>query len=321
VADAYFDTGLTDIIKAAYDRFAYNALRPELVFEGLAKVKPSMQTAPGSSVTFTFWDDMDAQVTPLHEVNDPELINVDTDQVTVTLAEYGAAAATTKKMRGTTFLPGVDRDVSELVGYNGGLSYDTLVRTVAVGGSQVTYAGSATDRDEVASNGTLTAAKVRYAVAKLRGQSVRPYMGRRYLSFIHPDVSVDLRQETGAAAWVEPVNAMDAARRWEGLVGAFEGAWFVEAARAPLFVNASNGAGSTGNIDVYASLFFGQQALAMAYSQSESQEKPVFVIGPVTDVFRRKHTFGWHWFGGFNIFRQEAIYRVETASSIANNAS
>jgi N4-gp56 family major capsid protein len=319
VADAFFDTGLTDLVKAAYNRFADNALRPEHIFKGLAKIKPTRLSAAGSTVTFTFYDDFAEQTTPLSENADPELINVDTDPVTVTLAEYGAAAATSKKLRGTTFLPGVDRDVAELIGYNAGLSYDTLVRNTAVAGTQVAYAGTAADRDEVSANENITAAKVRYINAKLRGGNARPLVGGRYLAFIHPDSSYDLRTETGAAAWVEPVNASDAGRRWDGMIGAFEGSMFVEASRAPIHANAGDGAGAAGTIDVYSTLFFGAQALCMAYSEAESAEMPQFVIGPVTDVFKRRHTFGWYWLGGFGIYRQESIYRLESASTIGTN--
>ncbi len=321
MADAYFDTGLTDLVKAAQDRYARNALRPELVFGGLAKVRPSAQSAPGSSVAFNFWDDIAAQTTPLNEVTDPEFIATTTSTKTVTLVEYGAAAASTKKFRGTTLLPGVDRDIAELIGYNGGLSYDALVRATVEAGTNVAYAGAATARNNVQTTHTLTAAKVRQAVARLRTANAKPYMNGKYLAFIHPDVSVDLRAETGAAAWNDPVNFSDAQRRWEGLVGAFEGAFFVEASRAPLYVNASNGSGSTGNIDVYATIFLGKEALAMAYSASESAETPVFMQGPIIDVFRRKHPYGWHWFGGFTRLREAAIYRVESASSIGANAS
>jgi N4-gp56 family major capsid protein len=136
---------------------------------------------------------------------------------------------------------------------------------------------------------------------------------------------VDLRQETGDAGWLVPTNQLDMAgrnSRWYGRVGLYEGCMWIETPRAPVFVNASNDAGSTGNIDVYATIICGREALSMAYSSVEHGPEPTFVVGPITDTLRRFHTFGWKWFGGFGRFRDvEELYRIESASTIGNNAS
>jgi N4-gp56 family major capsid protein len=99
-----------------------------------------------------------------------------------------------------------------------------------------------------------------------------------------------------------------------------EGFRFVEAPRAPLFADASNGAGAGGTIDVYRTLFMGRQAIAKAYSNVDGNgANPRVIPGPVTDKLRRFVPMGWYWLGGYGIFRQNAIYAVETASSIGVN--
>lgn len=322
MADSNFNTTtMTNLVKTAYDRMAYNALRPELYMVAFAKVKPTMQTQPGSPVVFNFYGDHAAQTTALNETTDPETISVSMSTVSVTLAEYGAVSRTTKKYRGLSMVPAPDRDVAELIGYNAGLSHDTLARDVLVAGSNVVYAGTATARNQVSANENIVAADVAYAVAKMRGANVKPWAGGKYVSLIHPDVAVDLRSETGDGSWVSPANYSDAQRRWNGDVGSFAGAQFIEASRAPYFTNAGDGSGGAGNIDVYATLFMGQECLAMAYSKPESAPTPQFVIGPVTDALNRHHLFGWYWMGGFARFREEALYRIEAASTIGNNAS
>ena len=40
------------------------------------------------------------------------------------------------------------------------------------------------------------------------------------------------------------------------------------------------------------------------------------VIGPVVDKLMRARPLGWYGVAGWNLYRQEALYRVETSSSI-----
>ena len=62
---------------------------------------------------------------------------------------------------------------------------------------------------------------------------------------------------------------------------------------------------------VFNTYFAGQQALAEAVA-----EEPHVVIGPVVDKLMRHRPLGWYGVLGFAIYRDEALYRVETSSSI-----
>ena len=328
MADVNFSTAdVGGLVKTVFDRMALNALRPELYFVDCARYEPSMLAMPGNVHTFTFYPDMAAATTALNEVTDPDVVAVTPTTKTVTLLEYGNAARSTRKFRGTAFVPAPDRDIAELIGWNAGLSQDTLARTVMAGGTNVTYCGTATSQTTIGTGDTMTGAKVRYVVAKLRGANAKGFgamgvAGNNYAAFIHPDVSVDLRQETGGGGWSDPVNMTEngVTRRWEGLIGKYEGCGFIETPRAPVVTNASNDAGSTGNIDAYQTLFVARDAVAFS-SGADNGKLPEFVEGPQIDRLRRHHTFGWYWLGGFCILREEALYRVEGASSIGDNAS
>lgn len=328
MADADFSTsGVSGLVKTVFDRVALNALRPELYFVNCATYEPSQLAMPGSIHTFTFLPDLAAATTELNELTDPETVNITPTTKTVTLKEYGNVARSTRKFRGTQFLssPAPDPMIAELIGWNAGLSQDTLARDVIIGGSNVTYAGTATATTDIATTDTLTGSKVRFVVAKLRANNARGWgqmgvPGNNYAAFIHPDVSVDLREETGAAGWAEPVNNSDAMRRWEGLIGRFEGCAFMETPRAAISANASNNAGSTGNIDVYHTVFLARDAIG--FSTGEGIGKmPEMVMSPQVDRLRRHNTMGWYWLGGFVRLREECLYRVESASSIGANAS
>ncbi|RMH67985.1 MAG: N4-gp56 family major capsid protein [Actinomyces sp.] len=308
-------TGTADLSTstAAYDALANFALRPMLHFDQVARKRPTRQTHRGASVTFDFYDDLAAATTPLTETADVTPVAMSDSTVTVTLVEYGNAVQTTAKLRGTSFLE-VDADAANVIGYNAGLSIDTLARTQLEGGTNVRYAGSATSRATVAATDTLSVADIRYVAAKLRSNSAMPLIGSLFVGFMHPDVAYDVRAETGNDAWVNPANYSDAARRWNGIVGAFEGVMWIETPRASLLTDA----GST-TTDVYLTTVVGREALAKAFSSVVSGPTPRIVIGPQTDALRRFNTVGWYWLGGHARFREAALYRIESASSIGAN--
>ena len=64
---------------------------------------------------------------------------------------------------------------------------------------------------------------------------------------------------------------------------------------------------------VFNTYFAGQQALAEAVA-----EEPHVVIGPVVDKLMRNRPMGWYGVLGFARYREEALYRVESGSSIAS---
>jgi N4-gp56 family major capsid protein len=113
--------------------------------------------------------------------------------------------------------------------------------------------------------------------------------------------------ESSAAGWVVPnAYGISQDRIWAGEVGRYKGAYFVESPR--LYV-ATDGAASA---KVYRTILCGQQALAEAVA-----EEPHTVIGPVTDKLNRFRPIGWYGVLGFARFREEALYRIESGSSIA----
>lgn len=309
--------GSTDFAQTAFDLMTYYALRPQLYFDAVADIQPTNQSQAGSAVKFTIMNDLAFATTALNESTDVTPVAVSDSQVTLTLAEYGNAVTTTALARGTSFLD-LDPVVANLVGFNAGGSVDTLARDVLKAGTNIAYEGQAVSRATVIPTDTLTAANVRAARAFLLRNNV-PMIGGYYMSFIHPDVSYDLRGQTGAATWNEPHAYSTPENLWTGELGSFSGFRFVETPRAPIFADAGS---STTNTDVYRTLFLGRQALAKAYSYVDGNGAyPMTIPGPVTDILRRFVPIGWYWLGAYGIFRQSSLYAYEGASSIGKNAS
>jgi len=309
--------------QAAYDRLAYFALRSELLFDQAADVQATNQAMPGSSVIFTIFNELAAATSELNEITDLTPSTMGDTNVTVTLAEYGNTINTTAKLRGTAFLD-VDAAAANLIGYNAGNSMDQVVREVLAAGTNVAYGGGGatlpTSRTTVAAEDIIAANDIRKQTAALRGANVPTYNGY-YIGFIHPDVSYDLRRETGNASWNAPHVNMDTANIYNGEIGTFESVRFIETPRTKVRADASNGAGAAGTVDVYDTYIMGRQALAKAHSMVDGNGMvPRVVRGPVVDSLMRFNPIGWYWLGGYGRFREASLRRIESSSSIGVNA-
>jgi N4-gp56 family major capsid protein len=301
------------LVQKAYDRLVEFALRSQPLLRSVADKRPARQSMPGSSIVFQIYNDMSKATTALSEQVDPDSVAIGTPTaVTVTLNEYGNAVLTTRKLQ-LFSLADVDPAIANIVAFNMADSIDEIVQTELRGGTNVIYASNASGTRATATTNvtgahTLKAADIRLAIAKLRAGKAVARKGSLYWCAIHPEVSHDLRAETGSASWRLPHEYQSNENIWAGEIGTFEGAYFIE---SPRLYNATDGGSSA---RVFRTLLAGQQALAEAVA-----EEPHVVIGNVTDKLMRLRPIGWYGVLGFKRYREEALYRIESSSSI--NAS
>lgn len=321
--DALTKTSSVAWDQTAYNRLAYFDLRPELYMDGFADVQPTAQAMPGASVVFNITSDMAVASTAINESTDVDAVALSDSEVTLTLAEYGNVVKSTKRLRSVSYLP-VDEILINVISYNAGVSIDTICRDVLKAGNNVSYVGGKTARNTITPDdhfGTTTARTgaqaVRKTVADLRSANVAT-IGGSYVGVIHPDVSYDFRGATGGSNWRDPHTYSAPENIFNGEIGQFEGVRFVESPRAPIFSDAGS---STTLTDVYATLILGQQALAKAWSiQDGGSPLPSVFPTPIVDNLRRFLGAAWYWLGAYGIFRQTALRRIESSSSIGTNA-
>lgn len=313
MANAYTDTSaLSGLVKASYDRYVEFALRAQPLFRNLADKRPVQQAMPGSSVVFSLYQDLAVATSTLTETTDPDAValsNVNT--VTVTLAEYGNTVLNTRKL-GEFAFSDVDPAVANIVAFNMADSIDNIVVNKLITGTNVLYGtgGSTTPSSTatVAAEDTISVADIRKAVAKLRANKAVPREGNLYAAYIHPEVAHDLRAESGSGSFddIRKYTEGNVGNILGGVVGVLGGAYFVETPRA---YSATDGDTST---KVYRTIIAGQQALAEA-----TAVEPGVVIGPVVDKLMRFRPVGWYSLQGWSIYRDAALYRIESSSSIA----
>ena len=381
--------GGAGLVQKAYDRLLEFALRSEPLIRSVADKRPAKQAIPGSTVVLQKYVDLDTKTSTLTETVDPDAVALSTPtSVTVTLNEYGNAVLVTRALE-LFSLADVDPAIANIIAYNLADSIDSVAMTTLRSGSNNIFAGNATATANVDAADTLDSADIRRAVAKLRSNKAKGRRGNAYWVGIHPEVSHDLRAETGDLGWRYPQaqSAENSSKIWAGEIGEYEGAFFVESSR--LF-NAKTGADQTAlatttatvagtsagftlgvaassvigtraevgdkisgtgiasgakitavsvvganeiiTVDtahtgavtvgatitvtpvtrVFDTIACGSQAMAEAVA-----EEPHVVIGNVTDKLMRFRPMGWYGVLGFAVYRDEALFRITSGSSIA----
>ena len=342
MANAYTDSSSGSLgnylVQTAYDRYVEFALRAVPMVRDVADKRPVQQAMPGSSVVFQIYTDLAQATSPLSEDVDPDAVALgNTTQVSVTLNEYGNASLATRKLE-LFSLSDVDPAIADIIAFNMADSLDTVALQTLTGGPNAiaevngsavsTFAGTYTNgttNKSILSTDVIKSRDIRLAVAKLRANKAVPRQGEYYWVGIHPEVSHDLRAETGSGGWRDDHKYSDtgASEFWPGTIGTYEGAMFVESPRMANFTDGT-GAGSssgtfgtssyvnaTGGVRVFRTLVAGKQALAEAVA-----EEPHVIFGPVVDKLMRFRPIGWYGVLGWARYRDASLVRIESTSSI-----
>jgi N4-gp56 family major capsid protein len=218
MANAFTGTAaMANLVQTTYDRALEFALRAQPMFRMVADKRPVQQAMPGSSVVFELYQDLAQAITPLNELVDPDAVAAgNPTTVSVTLNEYGNSILVSNKLDLFSFTD-VTAGLVNQVAWNLVDSVDLLVQNVLAAGTQtirtdgttVGYGFGTTPTNPIAltaidSDSVFTSTMARLAVTQLRTNKVHPNKGSYYTAYIHPQVSYDLRRETGAAAWRDP---------------------------------------------------------------------------------------------------------------------
>ena len=246
-------SSISNLVQAAYDQYVRMALRSIPVMRSLADVKPVQQAMPGSSVVFSIYSDLAQATSTLTESSDVSSIALgNPSQVTVTLAEYGSAVSTTKKLNLTSFND-VDSALADIIAYNAADSIDNVVGQVLCAGTNVIYANGPSGTVPTASSAilpvdTITTADIRNAVVTLRTNKALPRIGELYAAYLHPRQSADLRAESGTGGFQELTKYVERTPFTAGAVGVLEGAFVVETPRVLNGLKLSAGLSTTTTI-------------------------------------------------------------------------
>ena len=299
-------SGLGNLVVNAYDTYVRAALRSLPVMRSVADLRPVSMTNPGTTLKFAVYDNLTAATTALTETSDVTPVALgNPTQVTVTVTEYGNAVEQTEKVNLAAFSD-IDTMIGDAIAYNAADTLDKLLATALTGGTVVKYGGSRTSTGTLTASDVLSTTMLRKAQTALLEANAQPRIGDLYTLFIHPRQAFDLRAETGSGGFVDihKYTTENVGNLLTGTIGVLEGFQVVQTTRVP---SAAEGASSA---TVYKAVAVGKEALLEANVYDVQT-----VIAPQIDILRRKSALGWKYFGGWGIFRDAAVCRLETGAS------
>ena len=299
-------SGLGNLVVNAYDTYVRAALRSLPVMRSVADLRPVSMTNPGTTLKFAVYDNLTAATTALTETSDVTPVALgNPSQVTVTVTEYGNAVEQTEKVNLAAFSD-IDTMIGDAIAYNAADTLDKLVATALTSGTVVKYGGSRTSTATLTASDVLSTTMLRKAQTTLLEASAQPRIGDLYTLFIHPRQAFDLRAETGSGGFVDihKYTTENVGNLLTGTIGVLEGFQVVQTTRVP------SGADGASSATVYKAVAVGKEALLEANVYDVQT-----VIAPQIDILRRKSALGWKYFGGWCIFRDDAVVRLETGAS------
>lgn len=306
------------VAATAYNLMFGWELKSRPVCYPLVDVEPKHVPHRGASVTMELNNYFDETVitagkATLNEETDIVATKLPaTRKVVLTPQEKGQGVSRTLKLSNRGLVP-IDPVIGKAVGQLGADVIDALVQDAMRSTTNKLYPGTKTATNQITATDTVTAAAVRKAVTKLRAKSVETRDGQFYVGVFHPDVIHDLRSETGSGSWRVPNEyGTNQSAIWNGEFGEFEGVRFIQTPTVLRGADAGTGAGTAPNRPtVYRNHILGAEAIAKA-----EITKLQSVVAPVVDSLRRFAGLGWYADLDFQLYRPEAIYELQGASSV-----
>lgn len=310
--------GLSVEMKTFYDKVLLERALPKLIHSKFGQ-KKAIPRHQGKIIEFRKFAGLSTATTPLTEGGPfTDFKELTATAQTATVAQYGDAMAFSDVVSTTTFDP-VLTEASEILGEQAGETIDELVRDVLNAGTSVIYANSRADRTYIANNATdyITVADLRKVALQLEINRARKIDGF-WQCILHPRVAYDIQ---ATDEWKTANQYHQTGRQFDGSLGTLYGVKFWTTDKAKVWANASNGSGSTGNIDVYSSLFFGQDAFGvvdLAGHNLQTIYKPLGSAG-TADPLNQQQSMGWKVTFGTTIIYQPYMVRYESTCSTATN--
>lgn len=313
MTDAYTGSAaIAGLVTTAYDRAVAQKNRHRVLLRSLPDKHLVDPTHAGDTFRLFFQNELAESSAELTELVDPDAVAVpNVTPLDVGFREFGRTVFRTKKLD-LTSMTKIDPMIVNALARDQAVSLDAEVGTIAYGGTNVEYGGAATSTATIATTHLIKGQDVREIVTKLRTNAADPRVGDLYVAYVHPHVALDLRTATGANEWRDDHKYTSPDMFWAGTTGVYEGALFVESAR----MKVANG-GVGGLVDVYSNLFVGSEALAEVV-----WEEPHTLIGEIpVDKLQRHRPFSWYGALNWKRYREENLFRFESAASLGNNAA
>lgn len=266
-------------------------------------VKENIPSHSSKTISFTQYADLAVATSPLTEGTPPADTQLVSTPITATIDQLGAYVTLTDLAELTVKHP-VTQKTTELLGDQAAKTYDRVINSTVVAGTNVVYPGVVAARASIGAANVLTFAEIRKAVALLRNNGASEFDDGNFVLVVDPSVETDLMADTTFQNTVQRNNLGTSGENYKGTITKFAGVTVVRSNNIPTI---------TSTVAVHTSYIFGKNAFAVTDLQSLSMYKEG--PGGVTDPLHQKMTMGWKV--GFKavILNQNFLARIESASA------
>ena len=212
---------LTPEMKTFYNTALLQNARPELLYERFAE-KLKLPANNGKTIEVRRLETFKKAMTPLVEGVTPDGNKASVLSMNATIKQYGDYTAVSDRLQREAIDPLV-ASITEEHGAQAGLTLNTVDRNIVSTGTSVIYAAG-TSRAGLTGSNKLTSALVNRAATFLKKNNV-PRINGKYVSFIHPSIAEDLRNDTG---WIEAHKYAEPGSIFDGSIGELHGVVFFE---------------------------------------------------------------------------------------------
>lgn len=301
--------GLTNRQITFYNRALIERLLPNLIWLKHGQKRP-IPKKHGMTANFRKFNRLEPALEPIMEGITPKGNKLDITAIHAAVQQYGGYLTLTDLID----LAGIDPHVTEatqLLGEQASETLDIVVRDIVAQGTNVYYVGGGTERGDVASGNTIDAQTIRRIRQVMARNNVKPYEGKDYLAFIHPDVAYDIM---GDDTWETANNYAKNNNIFDGEIGRLYGVRFLESTLCPIF----EGEGDGGE-DVYGTIVIGKNAYGVPdIGGSSKPETIIKALGSAgtSDPLDQRSSVGWKAMLTAIRLDELCILRVESATSV-----
>jgi N4-gp56 family major capsid protein len=317
-------------VQAFYDRNLLERAQPAEVHGRFGQKRPIAQRN-GNQIKFRRYSQLAVASTPLTEGVTPAGSSLAVTDLTSTLAQYGDYITLSDLVSMTNQDP-VVTEATDVLGDQAGTTIDQARRDVLVAGTNVAYANAVAGRVNVNTKvaGTDLDKIIRFLKvqnAKFIKTAIMPSdkvgtgsVRAAFIGLVHPDVEFDLESITGYRS-VSDYGSQEGVI--ENEIGAYKNIRFVSSTNCKIFAG-GGAAGTTvfknngANFDVYASLFFADNAYGVCPLTGQAMQTYVKALGSAgtADPLEQRSTVGWKATTTTKILNDSWMVRLESAASL-----
>lgn len=298
-------SGLNDASAIFYDRKLLTRLMFQLFLQESAE-KRTLPKGNGTQIQFLRPQNLAAITTPLSEGVNPDGQAWQSTKILSTPVQYGGYLAYSDRLMLEAY-DNITEAMHDVLGYQAGLSLDTILRIALTGNVTTQFTGTAVS--EATTSVVVAAFDFRKAAKKLKTLAVLPFEDGCYHAVVHPANSADLQADTAAGGWLDVNRYVSIADEHHkvlvGELGKLVSCRFQESQ------NILTGTGAA-SATTYHSFVFGQQGVGAVDVANQGIQKIVHQPGDsgVADPLNLNGTIGWKTYAVYPVLDANRIIEL-----------